>query len=310
MNNFQRWPPLNCLRGFEAAARHSSFSGAARELNMTQSAISHQIKTLEAYLEQPLFIRVNRKVVLSDAGRALLDTTRDCLELFARGLQKLEHFKKPNQLIVHTSAALGSRWLVPRLGDFRRQSEEVDVWLYTTDMEPDLDLAEVHLAVLHGKGQWPGLAARMLLPDLLLPVCAPTHPLTRHADRSPATLCDYELLHGETGESWQDWFFAAGLPEVNPIGGANYSNPSLMLQSAEQGDGIALASLVLAADAIDTGRLVTPFKQALPSRFGYYLVTREDGLKSENMALFVRWLISLSGVFRDGIYRRFKTECW
>ena len=83
-----------------------------------------------------------------------------------------------------------------------------------------------------------------------------------------------------------------------------------MLQSAEQGDGIALASLVLAADAIDTGRLVTPFKQALPSRFGYYLVTREDGLKSENMALFVRWLISLSGVFRDGIYRRFKTECW
>ena len=307
MNRFHRWPPLNCLRGFEAAARLNSFSRAARELHMTQSAISHQIKTLEAYLEQPLFIRDKRKVVLSDAGADLLYTTEQCLELFARGLQRLEHFKKPNQLIVHTGSAFASNWLVARLDRYRALHAAADVWLYTTDMEPDLELAEVHLAILHGSGDWPELSSRLLLPDLLVPLCAPSHPVMQ-ANGEPAVLLEHSLLHGEQQEDWHRWFARSGMNQANPTSGPNFSNPALMLQAAERGQGIALASLVLAADAIDAGRLASPVRLAVRSELGYYLVTREDGLKSKNVAPFTDWLVAETDDFATGLYRQIESR--
>ena len=135
---------------------------------MTQSAVSHQIKTLEEYLQQPLFIRVKRKVKLTDAGQELLSITDQCLETLGKGLQRLEHFKKPNQLILHTDSGFASNWLVTRLCDFRQQHPEIDLWLYTTDMKPDLELAEVHLAILYGNGNWPGLSSTPLLADAML----------------------------------------------------------------------------------------------------------------------------------------------
>jgi LysR family glycine cleavage system transcriptional activator len=302
-----KWPPLNCLRGFEAAARLNSFSKAASELNMTQSAVSHQIKTLENYLEQPLFIRVNRKVILADAGIDLLETTEECLNILEDGLKRLEQYKKPNQLIVHTPSAFASQWLVPRLNHFREQHNDTDIWLYTTDGEPDLDLAEVHVAILYGRGRWPGMSSTKLLPDTLVPLCSPDFPLMELHDISAEDFVDYTLLHGEQRETWQTWFASVGLPETNPITGPNFTNPSLMLQAAKQGQGIALGSLILAADDIEKGALVCPVNRGVKSRYAYYMVHKHEGLDSPQLGLFINWLTKQTKEFHDTIYLQLKS---
>ena len=148
------------------------------------------------------------------------------------------------------------------------------------------------------------LSAELLLPDALIPVCAVSHPLAQVENPAPESLLEHTLLHGEHEENWGLWFTHAGFPGINPISGPNFSNPSLMLQSAEQGQGVALASLVLAAGSLESGRLVAPWPRAPRSRFGYYLVKREDGLKSQNVAPFVLWLTAQAESFRQGCYRR------
>lgn len=135
---FKQWPPLNVLRGFEAAARLGSFHQAAQELHLTQSAISQQIRSLEELLGQPLFHRQGRSVTLTDAGQDLLETTQSVLLQLAMGIQRLEQYRKPNQLVLNTSTAIARHWLLPRLGAFHRAYPEVDLWLFTSDEEPDM----------------------------------------------------------------------------------------------------------------------------------------------------------------------------
>jgi len=307
MNKTRRWPPLNCLRGFEAAARLGSFSKAAEALNMTQSAISHQVKTLENYLDQPLFIRVNRKVLLADAGKELLATTEECLHLLDHGFRRLEQFRKPNQLILHTSSAFASRWLLTRLGDYRRQNTQADVWLYTTDDTADLDLAEVHLAILYGSGNWPELSITPLLDDLLVPLCAPGHALMQQRDVQSADLLQHDLLHGELRETWTDWFAADGIANVDLTSGPNFSDAALLLQAAEQGQGIALGSLVLAAQALGAGRLVSPLQRGIATRSRYYLASRHQGLHSPLLYPFTRWLLAQAQEFDENTCKPLQT---
>ncbi len=135
---FKQWPPLNVLRGFEAAARLGSFHQAAQALHLTQSAISQQIRSLEELLGQPLFHRQGRSVTLTDAGQDLLETTQSVLLQLAMGIQRLEQYRKPNQLVLNTSTAIARHWLLPRLGAFHRAHPEVDLWLFTSDEEPDM----------------------------------------------------------------------------------------------------------------------------------------------------------------------------
>ena len=308
MYNKRRWPPLNCLRGFEAAARLGSFSRAAEALNMTQSAISHQVKTLENYLDQPLFIRVKRKVLLADAGKDLLATTEECLGLLDDGFRRLEQFKKPNQLIVHTSSAFASRWLLPRLGEYRRQNAKTDVWLYTTDDIPDLDLTEVHLAILCGSGRWHGLSRTPILDDMLVPLCAPDHAIMHQGRVQAADLLNHHLLHGELQENWNNWFAAVGIDNIDLASGPNFSDSALLLQAAEQGQGIALGSLVLAAAALSQGKLVSPLQRGIATRSHYYLASRHDGPQSPLLQLFSDWLIMQTRAFNENEYQVLKAR--
>lgn len=275
---------------------------------MTQSAISHQVKTLENYLEQPLFIRVNRKVVLSDAGIDLLGTTEECFDVLEQGLKRLEQFKKPNQFIIHTNSAFASNWLMSRLSEYRRQHGDDDIWLYTTDDKPDLDLAEVHLAIFYGTGHWPGLAKTRILDDILVPLCAPNHPLLKQDKLQARHLSDHCLLHGELRENWHSWFTSAGIDDVNPTSGPNFSNPALMLQAAEQGQGIALGSLVLAAESVIAGRLTSPVYHGITTKNNYYLVSRPGGLESPLLAPFSSWLVEQARCFTQGDYRNLQSR--
>lgn len=290
MHSDFRRPPLNCLRGFVAAARLNGFSAAAQSLHITQSAVSHQIKTLESWLGQPLFIRHRRRIQLTDAGADLLSTAENCLAALDKGLRRLEQYKKPNQLIVQADNDFAAGWLISRLARYRELNPRVDVWLHTAAGAPDPDLAETHCTILHGDGSWQGLDTIHLLDDIQVPLCAPGHPILDKHGREAADLLDHVLLHDEDEITWGDWFRAAGLARANPVEGPNFSSQALMLQAAELGQGIALASLVAATDRIDSGRLTVPVGFALPDSRGYYLVRREDGLRSEHLAGFIDWL--------------------
>ena len=194
---FKQWPPLNVLRGFEAAARLGSFHQAAQELHLTQSAISQQIRSLEELLGQPLFHRLGRSVALTDAGQDLLETTQSVLLQLAMGIQRLEQYRKPNQLVLNTSTAIAHHWLLPRLGEFHRLHPEIYLWLFTSDEEPDMAEQTVDIVLRWDLAPQAECRHQHLLADRLLPVATPA------VLAQPAAL--RTTLHGERELDWHHW---------------------------------------------------------------------------------------------------------
>ncbi|MCO7513959.1 LysR substrate-binding domain-containing protein [Pseudomonas guariconensis] len=244
----KHWPPLNALRGFEAAARLGSFHKAAEELHLTQSAISQQIRSLEGFLEQPLFLRNGRRVALTDAGFDLLSTTQSLLQQLAVGIRRLDQYRKPNQLVVNTTPAFARHWLVPHLADFHRQHPQVDLWLLTTDETPDMATQTIDIAVRDDLSAQAECSFRVLLEDRLYPAC--------HPDLLDTPVDRRTTLHGEREMDWSHWQVQGGRDVGQHSQGLNFSDPGLLLDAAAQGLGIALVSQLLAAPARERGLLV------------------------------------------------------
>ncbi|MBZ3661612.1 LysR substrate-binding domain-containing protein [Pseudomonas monteilii] len=243
----KHWPPLNALRGFEAAARLGSFHKAAAALNLTQSAISQQIRSLETYLEQPLFYRSGRSVSLTDAGHDLLSTTQSLLQHLAVGIRRLDQYRKPNQLVVNTSPAFARHWLLPRLTDFHQRCPEVDLWLFTSFEVPDMATETIDLAIRDDLSAQAECSFSVLHQDQLYPACHPALLQTPVQQRT--------TLHGEREMDWSHWQLEGG-EEVGQQGkGLNFSDPGLLLDAASEGLGVALVSQLLARRAVEEGRL-------------------------------------------------------
>ncbi len=243
----KRLPPLNTLRGFEAAGRLGSFHKAAAELHLTQSAISQQIRSLEAHLEQSLFIRSGRRVSLTDAGHDLLSTTQSLMQQFAAGVRRLDQYRKPNQLVLNTSPAFARHWLLPRLGDFHARHPKVDLWLFSTDEPPDMASQTIDIAIRDDISAQAGCSFRVLHADRLYPACHPK--LLKIAASERMT------LHGERDMDWSHWEVEAG-PDVGQRNtGLNFSDPGLLLDAACSGLGIALVSQLLSRSARAAGLL-------------------------------------------------------
>ncbi|MFB2865500.1 LysR family transcriptional regulator [Aeromonas sp. MdU4] len=245
---FKQWPPLNVLRGFEAAARLGSFHQAAQELHLTQSAISQQIRSLEELLGQPLFHRQGRSVALTDAGQDLLETTQNVLLQLAMGIQRLEQYRKPNQLVLNTSTAIARHWLLPRLGEFHRLHPEIDLWLFTSDEEPDMAEQTVDLALRWDLGPQAECRHQRMLADRLLPVATATV-LSRPAE-------ERTTLHGERELDWHHWTLRGGEDLHLQTRGLNFSDPGLLLEAASAGLGVALVSERLSQPAREQGQLL------------------------------------------------------
>ena len=245
---FKQWPPLNVLRGFEAAARLGSFHQAAQELHLTQSAISQQIRSLEELLGQPLFHRQGRSVALTDAGQDLLETTQSVLLQLAMGIQRLEQYRKPNQLVLNTSTAIARHWLLPRLGEFHRLHPDIDLWLFTSDEEPDMAEQTVDLALRWDLAPQAECRHQHLLADRLLPVATATV-LSRPAE-------ERTTLHGERELDWHHWTLRGGEDLHLQTRGLNFSDPGLLLEAASAGLGVALVSELLSRPARQQGQLL------------------------------------------------------
>ena len=278
---FKHWPPLNVLRGFEAAARLGSFHQAAQELHLTQSAISQQIRSLEELLGQPLFHRQGRSVALTDAGQDLLATTQNVLLQLAVGIQRLEQYRKPNQLVLNTTTALARLWLLPRLADFHRQHPEIDLWLFTSDEAPNMAEQTIDLALRSDIEAQAECSHRTLLADRLLPVAAPAVLAQPAAERT--------TLHGERELDWHHWTLKGGEDLQLRTQGLNFSDPGLLQDAAIAGLGVALVSELLSRPARQQG-LLLPLSALRVAGPRWSLLVHQESESSPQCRAFCHWL--------------------
>lgn len=285
----RRLPPLSSLRAFEAAARHLSFTRAATELHVTQAAVSHQVKALEDWLGLKLFRRQNRNVFLTEAGQAYLPAVREAFDGLADATRRLRQRDGEGRLAVSVTLSFAAKWLMPRLGRFRRLHPEVEFRIDATDRLVDLRREEVDVGIRYGAGSWPGLAVRRLLSEELFPVCAPA---LAQSLRRPEDLARHTLLHDEMRQDWRMWLLAAGVRGVDADRGPAFTNSAMCVQAAIDGEGVALGRSALVAHDLAAGRLVRPFAVNLPTQFAYYVVHTPQGGALPKVKAFVDWLVA------------------
>ncbi|MBR1090294.1 transcriptional regulator GcvA [Bradyrhizobium manausense] len=288
-----RLPSLNGLRAFEAAARHLSFTLAASELNVTQTAISHQIRRLEEELGIRLFIRQNRALALTPEARDYLPGVRAAFNDLRLATDRLLRTDDDKVLTVSTIASLAAKWLLPRLTDFQETHPGIDVRITTSTSLVDFQRDKVDAAIRYGRGQWPGVRADWLMADELFPVCSPSLLRGDKPLRTPEDLKDHVLLHTNNSDDWRLWLTAAALPAgLSRQPGMTFDMSFMTVQAAIDGMGVAMGRTSYVQDDIAKGRLVVPFKIALPADAGFYLVSPEGRREAPKLTAFRQWMIA------------------
>ena len=288
-----RLPSLNGLRAFEAAARHLSFTVAASELNVTQTAISHQIRRLEEELGLRLFIRQNRALALTPEARDYLPGVRAAFNDLRLATDRLLRKDDGHVLTVSTLASLAAKWLLPRLSIFQESHPGIDVRITTSTSLVDFRAGDVDAAIRYGRGNWAGVRSDWLMADEMFPVCSPALLTGDRPLRCPEDLAHHTLLHSSGGydDDWRLWLTAAGLPaNISKQPGLSFDLILLTVQAAIDGSGVAMGRTSYVEADIAKGRLVVPFKIALPVDAGFYLVSPEAKADPPKLAAFRQWL--------------------
>lgn len=289
----RRLPPLNALRAFEAAARHLSFTRAAEELHVTQAAVSHQVKSLEDYLGIKLFRRFNRSLLLTDEGQGYLPSLTKAFDLMNDATHKLAKKEPGGPVTVSVLPSFAARWLVARLGRFRRAHPEVDLRIDPTAELADFAHGDVDVGIRYGKGVYPGLRSDRLMHEDIFPVCSPNLMAGEHPLKTPEDLVHHTLLHDDGHGDWRTWLLANEVENVDPLRGTVFTDSSMLIEAAKRGQGVALARSVLASDDLHDGTLVRPFgKKSTPSEYAYYLVCPEDTADLPKIKAFREWLLA------------------
>lgn len=287
---------LSTLRGFEASARLGSFAAAAEEIHVTHSAVSHQIRSLEHELGQPLFRRVARSVVLTDAGKDFAQTVARVLRTLDDGVARLSPYRKPRSVIVYTSSAFARGYLLPRLNALRDAHSDIDVWLDTSERPVDFDYDEVDVLIsAESRSAGPHTLVRHLLADRSRPLAAPALIAARGGlPASPAQLQLWPLLHDEGPVTWRSWFDRAGLPSGDADAGPAFSDHALALEAAAAGLGVVLASAVAADAYLRRGELCAVADLEMP-RNSYQICCDSRRIDEPHVRLVYDWLIAEAG---------------
>ncbi len=283
----RRVPSLNGLRAFEAAARYLSFTRAAESLHVSQAAVSHQIKGLEAQLGVALFRRLTRALELTSAGRRLYPRVQQAFDLMEEGVRDVRARSERQGLTISVLPSFASGWLVRRLGRFTAAHPEIQVRLDPNPMLTDFLVEDVDVGIRYGLGNYPDLLSEYLMDEDLFPVCSPG--MARRLD-GPDDLARVTLLHDDGHGAWRTWLEAAGASGVDPDRGPVFTDSTMVIQAAVEGQGVALARSGLSRDALADGRLVQPFPFSMPAPFAYYLVYPKDYAQRPEVRAFSEWL--------------------
>ncbi|MGY8525066.1 LysR family transcriptional regulator [Paracidovorax citrulli] len=288
-------PSLTGLQAFEAAARHSSFTVAARELHVTQGAVSKQVRQLETSLGVDLFERVRQRLVLTDAGRRYLERIAPSLrEIEAATIELVASQGQGGTLHIASMPTLGAKWLIPRLPQFFERHPEVHLEFVPHAQGYDFSQPDLDAAIRFGDGVWPGSLADYMTGREVLPVCKPGL-LAKQPDgiaASPQDLLDYPLLHHTTvPEAWSDWLGALGVTTRGAWGGPRFDQFSLLTQAALSGLGIALIPRCLIEQELASGALVVAHPARVLSSKGYYLCYPEQKKHLPALQIFREWVM-------------------
>ncbi len=278
--------PLNALRAFEASARHCSFTRAGMELFVSQTAVSHHVKSLEDLLGVKLFRRLPRGLALTDEGAALAPVLTDAFRRVTATMSRFEegHFHEVVTVGVVATFAVG--WLMERLPAFHQAHPYLDLRIMTNNNRVDLAGDGLDLAIRFGDGSWRGTEAMHLIASPLSPVCSP---MMAAKLAQPADLARVELLRSYRADEWMRWFEAAGAPKP-VLRGMMFESSLALAEAAARGVGVALVPINMFERNLDDGRLVQPFETTVTT--GDYWLTR---LKSHpvtpGMQAFENWLL-------------------
>lgn len=292
----RRLPPLDYLLAFEAAAQSGSFAGAARQMNISESAISRKVRLLEDHLGLDLFARGHRSIELTGAGQRFLAKIAPALDIL-RGAADEAMQSSPNRPVVLAAThSVASLWLSPRLPAFRHLRRDINITLMASDQDAECLAETVDLAILRGDGHWKGFDARLLFGEVIFPVCAPAFlvqnpQVSNIAALSKAPLIEVSSNHPEW-MNWQAWLQNMGqtAPELDRA--TVFNSYPLSISAATDGVGVALGWGDLVDPLLASGRLVRPLGPAeIRTDFGYYLLTPQHPAAFANRALVAQWLL-------------------
>jgi DNA-binding transcriptional LysR family regulator len=286
-------PSLNAIRTFEAVARYNSFTRAAEELNVTQSAASRLVRSLEEYLQVPLFTRQSRRIELTDQGRFYNELVRDSLDLIEAGTVELISSKEgKGTLSIGMLPTFGTRWLVPRLPSFQEAHPEISLNIISSDGELDFTKERIDVAIRFGHGEWRDAIVDPLMGEEIQVVCSPKLMEGEHPITSYDSLRYHRLIrHSTRPSSWDHWFRSVGAHREDQQWGPTLEHFFMVIQAAVAGLGVALLPTFLIEDDIRNGKLVTPFTDRIAGPGAYYLITSAAKSELPRVKLFRKWLL-------------------
>jgi len=289
-------PPMNSLIVFEAAARHLSFTQAANELNVTQGAISRQIRQLEEYLGKELFVRANRNIFLTPTGLQYYKTIYSALLDVAQATAEIKKWQGEHQITVATTNAMAALWLLPKVASFQQNNEGIDLRILTTENILDLHKIDFDLALFYCRTPPAEMRVTTLFPEEVFPVCSPSYLKQFNTDSTSEDILGKALLYLDDSQkdwiTWAEWFEAVNYPIVKPKNRININNYSMLLQAAINGQGVALAWGSLVDDYLKSGALVRPVETVLRTEANFSMLEPTDkGIIPPSVKQFRSWLL-------------------
>lgn len=292
MPDRDRLPSLNALRAFAAAGRHLNLKAAARELHVTPSALSHQIRALEETLETRLFERSRHGLILTAAGQTILPDITAAFEQIADSLSRLRKTADSHTLTVSMLSTFAMRWFIPRLARFQQLHPEISIHISTCVEPVRFAGGDIDCAIRFGAGHWPDLTAIRLFAEQLTPVCSPTLATPERPLDSPSDLAAHTLLQARLRpDDWRIWLSAVGMVGFKAAHEQVYETRNFAIQAAMDGLGVAVIDPSLVAGEIRAGRLVQPFARTLTGENAYYLVYPERLQGDARIDALQSWLL-------------------
>ena len=291
-------PPIDLIESFEAAGRTLSFTRAAEDLNLTQSAVSRQIKQLEDRIGIALFERHHRALALTEEGERLLATSASVLEQLQATVDQLRANRQQRQISLTTTPGFASFWLIPRLKRFTSENPDVDVRISATNTNVHLERSNVDLAIRYCTAETAPDGAKPLFGEEITPVCSPSVITERAPLKVGRDLGHHTLLHQDyaamekTWFDWDTWLTSFGVPDLKPAAAIHFSQYDQVIQAAVAGQGVALGRLPLINDLIRTGALVAPFAKQVSGTRGYMVIRSPSAAKKAHVTAFCDWLFA------------------
>ncbi len=290
--NYQLLPTLSGLRGFEAAARRMSFTEAAQELNVSQTAISHQVRKLEEQLELKLFNRAGKSISLTSAGEKLLSASGQCFETLYRVVSEIKTESLANVLTISVTPSFASKWLVQRLDHLWHKYPGIQLRIHHSLELANFTTDGVDVAIRAGDGDWTGAVTKLNLLLDLSPICHPSILEGERPLKNPEDLKHHKLLHEDNHDDWTIWLDTVGAVDVDPKSGNVMNDSNSLGIAVENCQGVALGRMALIEGDLKSGRIARPFSTSIPSPFAYYLVCPEKKYDDPNVKRFREFILN------------------